>query len=477
MLTENNYTQFNFAKFLRSLKNFFSGPTMWLKPLTGLPNFVFASLINLKEAIKNSAGLGGINSNFGIGDLAYGFKEAIAMQVQSASAGALRKNKAYLLMEKFGYLPDSYDWFTAPNQLLTARNKLFTSKTMMMFHSVPEEVVATAVFIAQLRAMKYTVNGVTKSMWEGYGEPKKRVLSDGTEYYEVEWNGDVRGKRNISNIADAPEYEDITGLTIEEINAIKFLYEKMHGGYRADERIAAEYYVAGELIFQLKKYMPSILKNIWASKGIRDTQGRFTTEIDANGVEVLKWTPDVIEGRYRILFGMLFNMLSNKKKKEGDKGNRILSALGLQFDSAYSWEQLSDAQKSDLKDFMLTASMWALLLVGYFNLWDRDDEDTLAKIYKRITDDFAGNVSPLEITKNVTNMIQPISARKSYKLLESSVELFWSGLTYNFTDDAVTTQGNLRGWSEFQRNIHFLSAYHDLMRGIKESDALSEYYK
>lgn len=109
----------------------------------------------------------------------------------------------------------------------------------------------------------------------------------------------------------------------------------MHGGYRADERIAAEYYVGGELIFQLKKYMPSILKNIWASRGVRDTQGTFKTEIDANGIEVLKWTPEVIEGRYRILFGMLFNMLSSKKSKDGDKGNKILSALGIQFDSAY----------------------------------------------------------------------------------------------------------------------------------------------
>lgn len=228
---------------------------------------------------------------------------------------------------------------------------------MMLFQSLPEEVIATAVFIAQLRSMKFTKDGATTNMWEAYGEPTERILSDGTKYYDIEWQGGVRGKRNISNIADKPLYEDIEGLTIEEVNAVKFLYEKMHGGYRADERIAAEYYVAGELVFKLKKYLPSIIKNIWASKGVRDTQGKFETEIDANGIEVLKWKPEVIQGRYQILFGMLFNMLSNKKKNDGDKGNRILSLLNIQFDTSYKWSELSEAQRADMRDFMLTGAM------------------------------------------------------------------------------------------------------------------------
>jgi len=354
---------------------------------------------------------------------------------------------------------------------------------MMLFHSLPEEVIATAVFIAQLRSMSYTkADGTKSNMWEGYGDPEEKVLSDGTKYYEAEWKGGVRGKRNISNISTKPLYENVEGLTIEEINSVKYLYEKLHGGYRADERIAAEYYVAGELIFQLKKYMPSILKNVWASKGVRETQGYLKKDIDENGNEVLKWTPSVIEGRYKILFGMLFNSLSIRKKAEGEKGNSVLNSLGIQYDESYKWENLSDAQREDVKDFILTGAMWILLLVGYFNFWDRDDEDTFKKMYGRVANDFAGNVSPLELTKNITNMIQPVAAKKTYKLMESSVDLFYSGLTYELGfDNALTKQGNLRGWSEFQRNIHFLSSYHDFIKGIKESDALApqleSYYK
>lgn len=57
-------------------------------------------------------------------------------------------------MSKFRYLPDSYDWYTLPNQLLTARNKLFSVQSMYAFYTLPEEVIATAIFVAQLKSIK-----------------------------------------------------------------------------------------------------------------------------------------------------------------------------------------------------------------------------------------------------------------------------------------------------------------------------------
>ena len=123
-----NYEKFNTIKFLRSLKNFFAGPTMWLKPLTSLPNAVFAALVSLKEATRNSFNITGAHGNFTIADLVFGFGEAFKLYLwDGLSDDSFRKNKAYLLMEKFGYLPDSFDWYTRPNQLMTAKNRLFTS--------------------------------------------------------------------------------------------------------------------------------------------------------------------------------------------------------------------------------------------------------------------------------------------------------------------------------------------------------------
>lgn len=147
------FKRFNWAKFLRSLKLFFSGVTMWLKPVSGLANYTFAHLLSVKEAVKNQIG-NYENTDFKIKDLQHGFNAAKKLMLVDAMNGTWRNNKAFVLMDKFRYLPDNYDWFTMPNQLLTANNKLFTTRTMYMFHTMPEEYLATAMFVAQLNSMK-----------------------------------------------------------------------------------------------------------------------------------------------------------------------------------------------------------------------------------------------------------------------------------------------------------------------------------
>jgi hypothetical protein len=391
--------------------------------------------------VKGTFGIASSNTKFGVGDLMSGFGEAFKLLFwDGASNNAFRSNKTYLLMEKFGYLPDNHDWYTSGNEMLTTRNALFTSRTMMMFHSIPEEAIATSLFVAQMKGMKFTKeDGTETNMWDSY-EDKEVTLPDGTKHTTIEWVGGKRGIRNVSNISDQPQYEDVEGLTTEEVAAIKFLYEKIHGGYRGDERVAAEYYVMGELFLQLKKYMPAILKNVWASKGLRQTQGNMVEEIDANGNKVLRWKPQIIEGRFKTLAGLILNWISIKHKQgEGFKGNKLTKLLGLQYDSSQSWSELSDAQREDMKDFAMTFSMWILMLVGYMKLWDRDDDDTLKKLYRRVQDDFAGNAYPLEIIKNIKNAFLPTAINRGYQLLEGSAELFVSTLLYGagYYDEAL----------------------------------------
>lgn len=481
-ITEGRYSKLNWAKVLRSIKGFFAGPTMWLKPLSGLPNFVFASLISVKEGIKTSLGISTSNAKFGLGDLASGFAEASKLVLWDGTSNeAYRHNKAYLLMEKFGYLPENHDWYTSSNELLTARNQLFTSKSMMVFHSLPEEMIATALFVAQMRAMTFTNEaGVTMSMWDAYGEPETVTLSDGTKSTNMVWKGGKRGVQNISNLADKPEYQDVEGLTIEEINAMKFLYEKIHGGYRGDERTAAEYYVIGELFLQMKRYMPAILKNVWASKGVRQTQGNLIEEIDIHGNKVLKWKPQVIEGRYKILLGLLFNFLSLKTSKtDGSTGNPIAKLLGLEFDDTSAWKNLSDAQKEDVKDFLITTSMFFLLWLGYMKLWDRDEQSTEKKIYERISNDFAGNVNPMDILRNLGNAAKPVALNRTIQLLSGITEASWSVLLYSagYDDAALTKEGNFRGSANIKRNLHLTSFWYDWLAKMEDSDLHKEYLK
>lgn len=480
-IIEGRYQQFNWAKFLRSMKQFFAGPTMWLKPLAGIPNFVFASLISLKEGIKTSLGISTSNAKFGIAELASGFYEAFKMTLWDGKSNEqYRHNKAYLLMEKFGYLPDNHDSYTTHNELMTARNQLFTSRSMMMFHSMPEEVIATALFVAQLKNMKFTkADGTVTSMWDAYDNPTT-TLSDGSTVTHIVWNGGVRGKQNMSNDPTRPDYQDVEGLTIDEINAVKFLYEKIHGGYRGDERVAAEYYVMGELYLQFKKYMPAILKNVWASKGIRQTQGNLEESIDEHGNKVLKWKPQVIEGRYKIIAGLLFNFLSIKQNKtDGAQGNFFSRLLGLEYEDSQGWKNLSEAQKEDVKDFALTTVMWVLLLIGYMKLWDRDEQPTEKKIYDRITNDFAGNVNPMEMIKNIKNAYLPSSINRAYQLLSGITETSWSMLLWSagYDDAALTKEGNFRGSANIKRNTHFIAPIYDIMLKGENSDLFKEYMK
>lgn len=236
---EGKLLQFNFVKFLRSLKQFFAGPTMWLQPVSGLANAVFAGLVTMKEAIRNEFSIYGKHANFGVSDIAYGMRKAISMYTLGAADGSFREDPIWLLMEKVRFLPDNYDWFTSSAELLTGRNKAFTSKTLYMFHSYPEEVLSTATFIAQLRSMKLDDGS---SMLDHYKVVDK-IDALGNSYKDVEWDGTVRGKRNVSGVSDRVQLEDVTELTQEEIDNLKYLYEKMHGGYRQDERIRAEYYI------------------------------------------------------------------------------------------------------------------------------------------------------------------------------------------------------------------------------------------
>lgn len=174
--------QFNFVKFLRSLKQFFAGPTMWLKPVSGLANAVFAGLVTVKEAIRNEFSIYGEHANFKLKDIAFGMTYAMNLYTTKSADGSFRHDPYWLLMEKTRFLPDNYDWFTSSNVLLTGRNKAFTSKTMYAFHSYPEEVLATATFIAQLRSMKLADGS---SVFDHYKTVDK-IDSAGKTYKEVE---------------------------------------------------------------------------------------------------------------------------------------------------------------------------------------------------------------------------------------------------------------------------------------------------
>lgn len=471
------FMKFNWTKFLRSLKTFFAGPVMWLSPISGLANFVFATTASIKEGVKNSISSrtfvdDGRILDFTAGDIAEGFGIAIKTLIADVMLGTYKDSKAFQLMERYRMFNNSYDWYVAPNKLLTSNNRLFSTNSMYFFHSYPEEVISMAIFIAQMKSLKHE----GKSVWDMY---KEETYKDeyGNTHKKYVWDGTVRGKRKLSNITGIDQFQDITEPTPEELAAMKYGYEQIHGGYKHDERIAAEYYLFGELMFQFKKYLPSILKNGFASKGKRYTQGYFKDVTDANGNTYKQWTPDVIEGRFRVLAGVIITWLGHRW--DSDSKNPLAKFFGNQASSMYKWENLSVRQKDAVLDAGLTMMTFLLMITGAGLMWDRDDEkNSWYKVYDRITRDVAGQWYLPELSKNVVNISQPVVAKKAYKLVESSADLGMSLLLdlAGYDDQAVTQQGNYRGMNEFKRNWHFISSWHKIRTFIENDEELDNYF-
>jgi len=362
----------------RTFKQGAAAPIMWLKPITGTVNGIFAFMVNIKEAmkgsiIKDAAKLfPGLKLNtdiadFTVSDLAWSIKEYFKMQF-AAATGGLKRNKMFLMAKKLQYLPDNYKWASDSSHLLTTKNKFFSQRTLYMFHTIPEEAVAFMVMGAQLRNMKVSKDHKTHagtSLWNMYDVVKK-ANDDGTEYHDVQWKRHkdgpdkgrpvVRGKINLSKDEAKERWEDVTELSSLEAQRLKYVYQRMHGGYREDERITLEYYLLGELFIQYRKFLPTILKNGMMSKGKLDSLGHYVTTGKKDGVETMEWTAEVMEGRWLVVTKMLLAALGIKGKFDNPSNayQRVMNRVLPHKREDYMWRNLEPRQKEAMIDFAVT---------------------------------------------------------------------------------------------------------------------------
>lgn len=91
--------------------------------------------------------------------------------------------------------------------------------------------------------------------------------------------------------------EELKELDANEIKRIYYIYQKMHGGYRQDERTRLEYYVFGELMMQFKRYLPNILRQMFGSRAKNLSYGTYKEYKNDQGQDVLRWQARVMEGR------------------------------------------------------------------------------------------------------------------------------------------------------------------------------------
>lgn len=189
--------------------------------------------------------------------------------------------------------------------------KGLSSNGVFMFYNLPEEALATMIMVAQLKRLKISNNHPDErlrgmSMYDLYHVVESEV--NGVTVRELKFGyknpqtGEIekvtRGVRNISADPNNPEYTEISALEPEEVVRLHYVYERIHGGYRVDERIRFEYGVFNQLFLMFRRFLPNILRNVGMSAGKREALGYFKTiGKDASGNEIVEWQSRIIEGR------------------------------------------------------------------------------------------------------------------------------------------------------------------------------------
>lgn len=479
LATRGRHQQLSPVKLLRAIKKFGSAPIMWLKVASGTRNGIFTYWVTSKEAIKYDIG----TKIIGDADIRdFGMKEFVAAQPEwfkmqaDAMKNQIHRNKAFLLMQRLRYLPDSFEWGSDPNHLVSTRNKAWSQSTLYMNYSAPEQFLASSIMVAQLKGMKIDFKGKQTSLWDMY-EVVEKKQPDGRTIYELEWKKDpdtgkpfVRGIENLSNDPNIPDYREVTELTAKESSKLKYVYQRIHGGYRHEERTYLEYYVLGELFIQFKKYLPNLLKTALMSKGARTLGYYKSIGKDASGQEIMEWHERVMEGRWAVITKMLMAYIGIRTKVDNPTTTfQKWTQKNFSNLENYKWSELSSEDKLGVIDAIVTLSMWIGMYLGYLALFaDADDDDQYKKYTERIMNDFTQQYNVMEIGRLLADA-RPPSVKVAQRFGGSVVDMFIAGMHYSYgnTDEALTQTGRLRGWTEFQNTVPFLSAYRDLVRIVR----------
>lgn len=194
-------------------------------------------------------------------------------------------------------------------------------------------------------------------------EVKEVTSTGGEKYFDVVWKENtIRYYENRNPAGEEPNYVPITELTSDEVRRMKYVYQRMHGGYRSDEKTYLEYYVLGELLMQFKRYLPTLLKNYGQSRSTIEAYGMYKPKmVDGkvemkDGVEVVEWVSRIVEGRFKVLAGFMLNLLS-VRKNAGENLNwkdKFLTTMGFDELESYSWKELPSHAREQLIDALTT---------------------------------------------------------------------------------------------------------------------------
>lgn len=219
------------------------------------------------------------------------------------------------------------------------------------------------------------------------------------------------------------------------------------------------------------------------SRGGR-TLGYYKLKKDANGEEIMEWHERILEGKWAIIAKTIMSYAGVRLKVENET-NSFHKWVNKNFSNLenYRWNQLTSEDKAVFIDGLLTLAMWFSMYLGYLWLFaDADDDDQYRKYTERIMTDFSQQYNMLEIGRLLAD-VRPPSVKVAQRFAESVGTMGFAGMSYVFGDEegAFTQRGRLRGWTEFQNTVPFLSSYRDIARIVNNTedpdDAITGLYR
>ena len=384
--------------------------------------------------------------------------------LQAKFTDKLHKDKVFLMAQENNFMINFDAAKAVSNTVQSSRFSASSAYDKFKFYlqNTSEEITSVNLMVAQMYNIKHN------------GKP----LYDYYETFEVDEDGNIAdtvenrsklqtkttelGKDNmLYNISSKPStgayraiyvgtkrfteksgsgnnvtYTDVYGLSAQEINRMKTIYDRKHGEYR--ERFSMETNALASMFIMLKRYVPRVLKNLFESRKSSDALGAYQEIPGENGV--YEWKPEYISGRVRLLVGLIAPVLTR------DKNGTVVN-----------WKNMSIEERKLAIDTLLSTAMFASLYGLYALLFgDADDDETMKKWFKRYAVDNANQeINILELSKDITGATVPVPLEFVDRSANGFSELFMASVNVAVgnEEDAYTTRGDLKGLNKTLRSI------------------------
>lgn len=428
-----------------TLKHAVSAMTMFIRPVAGFANGVLITMLNLLEASKGSmarlAGFPPEDIDYGLWDYVKAHKDYLNYLVHTWK-GTSEQSKLWQMAKQTNYLTDNYDYRVQKNELLGAKNKIWDRSHLYMFHTIWENYGSLMIMSAQMQSRMVDMgDGTKKSMWDLY-----KRQDDGSFAYE----GPVRG---IVETAPGVK-EELRGFHSQEIKHMQRVSERIHGAYRQDERVSAELYILGQWVLQFKKFVPTLIKNLYSSRHVDASMGKWVVQLDKDGnpvqnklkdgtmMNVYEWESRMQEGRARLMLNMMISMgryLTGKDSKYTSATYRM--------DSLTRASGLTNEDRMNLLHSFNTMMIFVAMMLAKGAIPDDEKDKYWFARFEKLQEDITQGAYPIDLLRSLNKPTSIIP--KTLKIGEAFVQFLGEGVIGGERDE----YGNRSGMRELWRHM------------------------